>query len=201
MHETTCSRWSIVVCCALLAGVGWPVESYGPTVSGQARSVHATVVDLTGKTTTSLSDTGTLSGPTDARDNSASTGAIPSVLKGSTLHASTIGWADQAASEASIADLAITVGGSTIGADFVMSRASAAQGAAATGLVNIEGLSVNGIVIAVTGNPNQTIAIPGGKVVINEQQASAGRMVVNALHVIVDGVADVAIASSTAAVQ
>ena len=201
MHETTCSRWSIVACCALLAGFGSPRESYGQTVRGQARSVHATVVDLTGKTTISLSDTGTLGGPTDARENSSPTGAVPSVLTGSTLHASTIGWADQAASEASIADLAITVGGSTIGADFVMSRATAAQAAAATGLVNIDGLSVNGVLIAVTGSPNQTIAIPGGKLVINEQQSSAGRMIVNALHIIVDGVADVVVASSTAAVQ
>ncbi len=50
-----------------------------------------------------------------------------------------------------------------------------------------------------TGDPNQTIGIPGGLVVLNEQQTlSDGTLVVNALHAIVAGVADVAVASATA---
>ena len=52
-----------------------------------------------------------------------------------------------------------------------------------------------------TGEPNQTIAILGGRVVINEQQTSAGRVVVNALRVAVTGVANVVVASATAEIH
>src|SRR6267142_1151873 len=55
---------------------------------------------------------------------------------------------------------------------------------------------INGIPIVPTGSPNQTIAIPGGRVVINEQVSSAGATVVNGLHVVVEGVVDVVIASA-----
>jgi hypothetical protein len=105
------------------------------------------------------------------------------------------------ASEASLADLALTVAGNTIGADFVMARALAVVGAADVGTVNISGLSINGLPVPVTGAPNQTVGIPGGLVVINEQQNSATGTVVNALHVIVQGVADVVIGSAAAGVQ
>src|SRR2546422_852665 len=88
--------------------------------------------------------------------------------------------------------------GTSIGADFVMSRATATASSAA-GASNIDGLSVNGAPIPVTGDPNQTIGIPGGLLVLNEQQTLPdGTLVVNALHAIVSGVADVAVASSMA---
>ena len=46
---------------------------------------------------------------------------------------------------------------------------------------------------------NQTVSIPGGQVVINEQQIlSDGTLVVNALHATVSGVADVVVASAAA---
>jgi hypothetical protein len=74
-------------------------------------------------------------------------------------------------------------------------------GLAGTGSVIIDSLSINGLAVAVTGTPNQTIAIPGGRVVINEQPASSTGMVVNALHIAVAGVADVVVASANAGVQ
>ena len=50
-----------------------------------------------------------------------------------------------------------------------------------------------------SGAPNQTIGIPGGLLVLNEQQSLPdGTLVVNALHAIVSGVADVAVASAMA---
>jgi len=73
-------------------------------------------------------------------------------------------------------------------------------GSAGTGRTDITGLSINGIPILPTGSPNQTIAIPGGRVVIDEQISSVGASVVNALHVVVDGVADVVIASAKAGI-
>jgi hypothetical protein len=104
-------------------------------------------------------------------------------------------------SEVSVADLTVTVAGTTIGVDFVMARASAKLGYTGAGKTNIDGLSINGLPVIVTGLPNQTIAIPGGSVVINEQSTSPASTVVNALHIAVGRVADVVIASATAGVQ
>jgi len=148
-----------------------------------------------------LADTGALGGPSDALHASAITGNVPSLLKGETLHATTIGWPDQVASEASLGALALSVAGTTIGADVVMARARAVLGRGGAGTSDIANLSINGAPIPVSGAPNQTIFIPGGRVVINEQQTSLTSTVVNALHVIVDGVADVVIGSATAGIN
>ena len=146
-----------------------------------------------------LGSTGTLvAGTSDVLQASDTTGGIASLLTGEALHAVTIGYPDQIDSEASLAALALNVAGTSIGADFVMSRATATASSAA-GASNIDGLSVNGASIPVTGDPNQTIGIPGGLLVLNEQQTLPdGTLVVNALHAIVSGVADVAVASATA---
>ncbi len=150
-------------------------------------------------TTAVLGSTGTLAaGTSDVLQASDTTGGIASLLTGEALHAVTIGYPDQIDSEASLAALALNVAGTSIGADFVMSRATAVVGSSA-GVSNIDGLSVNGAPIPVTGDPNQTIGIPGGLLVLNEQQTLPdGTLVVNALHAIVSGVADVAVASATA---
>jgi len=177
----------------------WPMAGEAQLITGQARAVKATVFSLLGGTTTVLADTGALGGPSDALHASAITGNVPSLLKGETLHATTIGWSDQVASEASLGRL--TVAGTTIGADVVMARALAVLGGAGFGISNIANLSINGAPIPVSGAPNQTILIPGGRVVINEQQTSPTTTVVNALHVIVTGVADVVIGSATAGIH
>ena len=169
--------------------------------SGHARAVQASVTSLAGAITTSLADTGTLSGPADARDSSQGVGTIAGLLTGNTLHASTIGVGDTVASEASIGDLSLTVAGNTIGAGFVMARALAAIGVGSAGAISISGLSINGVSIAVTGEKNQSLDIPGGRIVINEQQTTGNGTTVNALHIIVDGAADVVVASAAANVQ
>jgi hypothetical protein len=146
-----------------------------------------------------LASTGTLvAGTSDALQASDTTGGIASLLTGEVLHAVTIGYPDQIDSEASLAALALNVAGTSIGADFVMSRATAVAGGAA-GVSNIDGLSINGAPIWVSGAPNQTIGIPGGLLVLNEQRSLPdGTIVVNALHAIVSGVADVTVASAMA---
>jgi hypothetical protein len=93
------------------------------------------------------------------------------------------------------------VGGTGISADFVMARALAALGGGVSSGSLIDNLAIGGVPIAVTGEPNQTIAIPGGQVVINEQTVSADGTTVNALHARVSGVADVVIASATAGIR
>jgi hypothetical protein len=184
-----------------LAALGSAIPGAAQTVSGQAKAIQSNVVGLLGITTTVLADTGTLGGSNDAREASALTGSVPSVVTGDTLHATTIGWPDQVDSESSLANLSVTVGGTTIGADFVMARVSAVLGLAGAGTVSIDGLSINGLPVAVTGSPNQTIGIPGGRLVINEQPTSSTGAVVNALHVSVTGVADVVVASASAGVR
>jgi hypothetical protein len=201
MQQIVPCRWSLVAFGVLLAGLATPPLLAGQTVSGQARVVKASVVGLTGTATSVLSDTGALTDSSDARQASQVTGAVTSLLRGGTLHATTIGWPDEVASEASIADLALTLAGTRIGADFVMSRVRAVQGSAASGSSGVSGLTLNGLPVEVTGAPNQTIAIPGGRLVINEQQTTASGTVVNALHVVVTGVADIVIASASAGIQ
>jgi hypothetical protein len=182
---------------ALAGWVGWATAGDAQTVTGQARAVQATVLG----SQTVLSDTGTLTGSDDARQASEVTGDVPSVLTAEALHATTIGWPDQAAAEASLAALGVTVAGNGISAGFVMARAAAVLGGASGGATTIDGLSINGAPITVTGQPNQTILLLGGRVVINEQQPLfPSGMTVNALHIVIDGVADVVIASATAGI-
>ena len=198
MERVTSHDWKLLMFAGvLLSLLAWPGTSEAQTVTGQASAVQATVFGALGlRTTTTLSKTATLSGTRDAREASLVTGSVPSLLTGEALHAVTIGWPDQVASEASLGNLAMTVAGTGISADFVMARALSVLGSAGTGRTNINGLRINGIPIVPTGSPNQTIAIAGGRVVINEHVSSAGAIVVNGLHVVVDGVVDVVIASA-----
>ena len=192
MRKVIVSRWSLMSAAVCVIGLLSSMPGNAQSVSGSARAVQATI----GGSTTTLADTGTLGGATDARESSAPTGSISSVLSGQTLHATTIGWSDQVSSEASIAQLAMTIGGNTISADFVQARAISAGRYSST-RSNVNGLVVNGTVIDVSGSPNQTITIPGGTIVIDQRVGS----VVNALRIIIDGEADVVIASANASAQ
>jgi len=204
MDHITSHNWKAFALAGALVGLlAWPGTSEAQTVTGQAKAAQATVMlgILGGTTTTTLSDTGTLSGTNDARDASALSGNIPSLLTVDVLHATTIGYPDEVDSEASLADLGLTVAGNGISADFVMARALAVLGAIGSGGSSIANLSINGVPIVVSGDANQTIAIPGGQVVINEQQTDpSGTITVNALHVTVSGIADVVISSATAGI-
>ncbi len=196
MHHRNSSRLSSTAAViAVLGGLwGWPAVSSAQLLP----PLPVPVGTLLGVTTV-LGGTGTLvAGTSGVLQASDATGGVPSLLTGEVLHAVTIGYPDQIDSEASLAALALNVAGTSIGADFVMSRASAVAGGAVGGS-NIDGLSINGAPVPVTGDPNQTIGIPGGLVVLNEQRTLPdGTLVVNALHAIVSGVADVAVASATA---
>ena len=202
------SRYSVPPGVALmLASLVWPAiaaaqlgllsPTSSPTLSGSAQAVQATVLG----TTTALAATGTLGGSTDARQASTVIANIPSLLNGEALTAATIGWPDQVASEASVGSLGVNVAGTNVSADLVMARALAVSGAPGSGSSDVENLVVNGAPVTVTGSPNQTVSIPGGQVIINEQKSSASSTTVNALHIVVPGVADVVIASATAGIS
>jgi hypothetical protein len=201
MSRISSFRWSAFLVSVLFAGVlAWPVAGTAQTLAGNATVVQATVLG----TTMALANTGSLTSPSDPLDASLDTVSLP-VVSGETLHAVTLGWTDQVASEASLANLGLTVGASSISADLVMAKALSLLGGASSGSSFIYNLSINGVSIAVTGEPNQTILIPGGQVVINEQTFSPAGITVNALHAqassLFGGLIDVVVASAQAGIQ
>ena len=206
---------SVAIAVVLAGMLAWPGASLAQlggllpsattsttTVVGDASAARVSVLGILGMaTTTALADTGTLSGVNDARDASMVTGSVPA-LSAETLSAATISWANQVDSFASLATLNMTVAGIGITADSVLAQASQVLGTAGSGSSTLSNLSINGTPIDVTGAPNQTIWVPGGQVIINEQTiSSTGTAVVNALHVTITGVADVVIASATAGIS
>ena len=180
----------------------WPAIGAAQQVSGQASAVRSTVLGVT----TTLAGTGPLSGVDDARGAMEQAAGIPSLGSASTLQAATISniWdhdgTDNVASEASLGDLNLGVVGNLISADFVMARASSLASGASTGSSEIANLVINGSPVSVSGAPNQTLNLVGGRITLNEQQASAGGMVVNAMHIVIYGVADVVIASASSGI-
>src|SRR5882762_7771970 len=180
-----------------------PAPSPAPTttVTGQASAVQATVFGLLGNTTLEVANTGALSGPTDALEASQLTGNLLGALTAEVPSATTIGYPDQVDSAASLANLSLTVGGTTISADSILATATALLGATGSGNAFVGNLLINGVPVGVTGQPNQTISIPGGQLVINEQAVSPASTAVNALHATVSGVADVVIGSAVAGIQ
>jgi len=217
MRYTASSFWRILrVAGALAALVAWPGISQAQlglpglpplpggggggqaqTLTGQASAVTAVVLG----NVTSLADTGTLSSASDPLGAGLSIGSIPGLLAGEALHAATMGWTDQVASQASAGNLAISVAGTGISVLQVVSRALAVSGAGATGGSSIEGLTIGGVPVTATGAPNQQISLPGLTVILNEQIQSASGIVVNALRIrTLDGLADVVIGSARAGI-
>ena len=167
------------------------------TISGQASAVTAVVLG----TVTSLADTGTLVDAADPLGTGQPLGSIPGLVSAEALHAATMGWTDQVASEASLANVAMTVAGIGIAVDTVVSRALAVSGAVPIGLTDIEGLTIGGVSVSPAGVPNETISLGGLSVILNEQIQSASGIVVNALHVTTpDGLINVVVGSARAGI-
>src|SRR6266436_9044532 len=195
--------WSRVVLSSLLTALlVWPPGLFAtePAVafSGQATVLRVTTHGVT-DTTATVSDTGPLPPSGGALQTSLLSISFPGVLTADVAHATTIGQADRARSEASVADVSLTADGNTIAASLLRSSAMAVcttGGPAVSGSSEVADLVINGQPFAVSGQPNQTITLPVGKVIINEQSSSVngntGSITVNALHVIVPAVLGVA---------
>lgn len=169
------------------------------TYSGEATVVRA-VVPATG-TDLTLIRAGPLPSSGGAAEDKLLSASVPGLLTATVLHASAVGQGQSSRSEASVADVNLTVGGNTITASFLMARATAQCSAGKTvlsGKSHIAQLVINGQAITVSGSPNQTVNLPVGKVVINEQTKTSNSITVNALHVVIPGVADVVISSAHA---
>ena len=144
--------------------------------------------------------------------NASSPGTIPDLTGGlvafdaEVLHASTIGQGESARSEASVANLNLTVAGHTVTADFLMARASAVCNrgkAVLSGRLQVANLVVDGNPILVVEFPANyrinlvdALGLTIGRITVNEQAASGnggnyGAITVNALHVEIFPVAGV----------
>jgi len=173
--------------------------THATSFSGRATVVQATLLNLTPVV---FVDAGPLPPEGGAAEASLLKASVPGLLTAEVLHATTVAQGNASKSEASVAELALTVGGNTISAGFLEARATAMctdGGPTASGSSDIATLFVNGQAITISGEPNQTVPLPGGRLIINEQtSARPGDITVNALHVIVNGVADVVISSAHA---
>lgn len=74
--------------------------------------------------------------------------------------------------------------------------------ASVSGSSQVVALKINNIPILVTGRPNQVVPLVVGQLIINERVSSAnganGEITVNALHLKLAGIADIALSSSHA---
>src|SRR5438477_328036 len=122
--HTVPRRWVVVGFLLLLAGFSIgpaPLRAdSGAIFSGQATVVRATL-PVAG--TIVLSDTGSLPQSGGALEATLLNVSIPNLLTAEVAHASTVGQGDRSRSEASLAALALTVGGNTVGAAFLIARA------------------------------------------------------------------------------
>ena len=183
----------------VLADASAPPSSQATSYSGRATVLQATVLGLPPVV---LADAGPLPPSGGAEDASLLNASVPGLLTAEVLHASTVGQGNASRSEVSVAELSLTVAGNTISAGLLQARAAAVcgdGGATATGSSDIAALSVNGQTVTVSGEPNQTVPLLVGEVIINEQTSNgAGDITVNALHIKVPGAADVIVSSAHA---
>lgn len=179
------------------------------TYSGQATVIKANVLGVG----TTICDTGALPSEGGSLEASLISADVAGLVSGNVCHATTVAQGHCSNSEASLANLNLTIGLNTIACSFAMARAHAecdANGnASVSGCSELAALSVNGAVVPITGGVNQeNVSYQGVRIIINEQISSVdggcGEITVNALHVIVRDIllgtllADVVISSAHA---
>lgn len=200
-------RPAVIAGVLLLTGLFWrPTQGLAQlgasTVSGQGTAVQANVYSFLGTVTTVLADTGVIGATNREQDVDQEPGSVASLLNAEVLSSSTYSYSDEVDSVSSLGELNLMVAGVSITADSVVAEASQGLGATGSGTSYVNNLAINGTPVFLSGAANQTIPIPGGQIVINEQTISpTGAAVVNALHVTVAGVADVVIASAKAGIS
>src|SRR2546430_9747488 len=116
--------------------------THATTYSGRATVVQATLFSPVGVTATFV-DAGPLPSSGGAEHASLVNGTVPGLLTVEVLHAATVGQGNASRSEASVAELALTVGGNNISAGFLEARATAIctdAGATASGSADIAAL-------------------------------------------------------------
>jgi len=182
----------------------------GATYGGDAAGAVVTVT-ATGTTIRAAACALSISG--GEADAAPSVGDIPGsatggvvTLAASAMHSAVVGSGPTTRAEGSMGAVGLTVSGNQISSDFLMARSNASCGPSVAGSSELVNLVINGQSITVTGAANQTVALPNGSAIINEQVqtvgGTAGELTVNALHVMTQDtitgqpIADVALASA-----
>jgi hypothetical protein len=184
--ESSCRYVFVAV---LFACVG-SSAAHAQTFSGSATGAKVTV-PATGTVIRAATGTVPIAGGADEAAllvgdiPGSATGNVVSLAAG-TMHSAIVG-NDATRAEASMANLALTVSGNQITADFLLARSAATCGPTSSGSTQLTNLVINGQSVTVTGNPNQTVALANGTVVINQQTASvagtSASIALNALRV------------------
>src|ERR1043166_2008569 len=121
------------------ADVAAPAATQATGYSGRAAVVQATLLTPV-STTVTLVDAGPLPASGGAMEASLLSANEPGLVTANVLHATTVGQGNASRSEASVADVALSVAGNTISAGFLQARATAVctdAGGAATGSSDI----------------------------------------------------------------
>jgi hypothetical protein len=189
---------TLMICAIAALGIASTSAQPRTTYSGRAFAAFVNTA-VTGPIY--LSDSGSLPPSGGVQGNSLLSANVPGVLAADVLVASTSGASNQANSSASLANATVLQGSPyELNASFVRSQTQANCDAVSgsSELANVRFMGQN---ITVTGQPNQTITVPGvATLIINEQtRAQKGnyhQIRVNAVHLIVNGIAEVILASS-----
>src|SRR3989441_1408591 len=208
---------NLVLLTTVTAGLNLALMSSanGATYGGDATGA---VVTVTATGTTIRAATGTLSISGGEADSALSVGDIPGsatggavALAASALSSVVIGTGADTRAHAAMGAVGLTVSGNQISSDFLMARSNASCGPSVAGSSELVNLVINGQSITVTGAPNQTVALPNGSAIINEQVqtvgGTSGELTVNALHVMTQDtitgqpIADVALASAESRIE
>jgi hypothetical protein len=194
---------------ALLGGLAAGMRAVAAQDATATYQGQASIVVITNSTSIPggsllLCDTGPLPGSggsleqTISNVNTANGGLLIDMAR-----AATVGAGPQTQSDTSITGLSLELmppngGMSFVTADFVGGTAIAqcdTNGkASVSGSVNIQNLVLNGQPVTVTGEANQVVEFPGGRMIINEQTSDvsggSGEIAVTAIHIIEDGCLD-----------
>jgi hypothetical protein len=168
----------------------WLTAATSTTFSGEATVLRATVLGLAPIVVGEAGPLPESGGAEESSLLSVSRDQTGGLLSAEVVHAAVVGQGNSSSAEASVASVSLTVAGNAIQADLLRSQAEAtcdgAGQASASGTSELAGLVINGQAITVSGQPNQTVNLPGLRVVINEQSGSASGhqadITVNALH-------------------
>ena len=208
---------NLVLLATLTAGLNLALMSSvnGATYGGDATGA---VVTVTATGTTIRAATNSLSISGGEADAALSVGDIPGSATGgvvslaaSALSSVVIGTGADTRAHAAMGAVGLTVSGNQISSDFLMARSTASCGPTVGGSSELVNLVINGQPITVTGAPNQTVTLPNGSAIINEQVptvgGTSGELIVNALHVLTHDtitgqpIADVALGTADAKID
>lgn len=200
MTERLCRlRLAFVASLVAFLALGGAVPALADTTySGRAAAVFVNSA-VTGPVY--LSDTGELPPSGGAQGASLLSATVPGVLSANVLNAFTGGASGNARSSASLFEADVLPGHPAhLTASFVRSQTEATCDGL-TGSSEILNLTFGGQNVVVSGQPNQTVTIPGvATLIINEQVRTVnghyGEIRVNAIHLTVPGVAEVILSSA-----